>query len=250
MEKAYSGYDRTGTTYSRTRRPDPRIATFITDALSDTESVANIGAGAGSYEPAQTVVAIEPSSVMISQRPREAAEAVRGVAEQLPLGSASVDAALAVLTVHHWHDVDRGLAEMVRIARRRIAILTWDPEIFQRFWLLRDYLPAAADTDARLAVPMSRLTALPGKVSITPIPVPHDCVDGFGGAFWRRPHLYLDPTVQAGMSMLALTPPRHLDAGLSLLTDDLTSGRWASRYASLATETEFDVGYRLVVADY
>lgn len=243
-------YDRTGTTYSSTRRPDPRIAMLIADALSGTGSVANIGAGTGSYEPAQTVVAVEPSSVMIGQRPKNAAPAIRGIAERLPIATASVDAALAVLTVHHWHDLDRGLEEMVRIARRRIAILTWDHEVFKQFWLVRDYLPAAADTDARLAVPISRLAALPGRVSITPVPVPHDCVDGFGAAFWRRPHAYLDPTVQAGMSMLALTPRRQLRAGLSRLQDDVSSGRWASRYSALVSESEYDAGYRLVVARY
>ena len=244
------GYDRTGATYSQTRRADPRIAKLIADALAGTESVANIGAGSGSYEPAQTVVSVEPSSVMIAQRPPGAAPAVRSTAERLPLGTGVVDAALAVLTVHHWRDVDEGLAEMVRVARHRIVILTWDPEVFKRFWLVRDYLPAAGATDARLAVPMSGFSALPGKVSVAAVPVPHDCVDGFGAAFWRRPAAYLDRTVQAGMSLFALTPRADLEAGLSRLREDLASGSWSSRYASLAARSHFDAGYRLVVADY
>lgn len=245
-----TGYDRTGTTYSSTRRTDPRIAALIADALSGSESVANIGAGTGSYEPAQTVVAIEPSSVMISQRPQHAAPAIRATAERLPIRTAAVDAALAVLTVHHWADLDKGLAEMVRIARHRVAILTWDHEVFKRFWLVRDYLPAATDTDARLAVPIDRFAALPGDVSVTPVLVPHDCVDGFGAAFWRRPDAYLDATVQAGMSMLALTPRSQLRVGLSRLREDISSGRWASHYATLGTKSEYDAGYRLVVAQF
>ncbi|AZG46987.1 class I SAM-dependent methyltransferase [Gordonia insulae] len=243
-------YDAIGTTYSTTRRADPRIAARITEALSGTASVADVGAGAGSYEPAQTVIAVEPSSVMIAQRRHDAAPAVRAVAEMLPLRTYSVDGAIAVLTVHHWHDVDRGLAELVRIARHRIVILTWDHHVFRDFWLVRDYLPAAARTDGRLSVPINRLTSLPGRVSVTPVPIPHDCVDGFGGAFWRRPEAYLDRTVQAGMSMLALTPRSQLHEGLSRLREDIASGRWSDRYPELAARSEYDAGYRLIVAEF
>ena len=87
-------------------------------------TVANIGAGTGSYEPSNTVVAVEPSKVMIRQRSDGAAPVVRAVAEHLPLCANAVDAALAVLTVHHWSDVEAGVAEMIRVVRRRIVILT------------------------------------------------------------------------------------------------------------------------------
>ncbi|MFE3443032.1 class I SAM-dependent methyltransferase [Nocardia sp. NPDC059180] len=243
-------YDTTGKTYSRTRRPDPRIAETIWRALSAQLSVANIGAGAGAYEPAQTVVAVEPSSVMIAQRPPGAAAAVRGVAECLPVDTNAVDAALAVLTVHHWTDLERGISELVRIARRRVVILTWDHTVMREFWLLRDYLPAAAATDARLAVPLDKLTRLlPGLVEVLPVPVPADCTDGFGAAYWQRPHAYLDPEVRAGMSMLALTPPRSLAAGLQCLRSDLRTGTWRTRNHGLIDREELDTGYRLVVAD-
>lgn len=194
-------YDQTGQTYSRTRQPDPRISAVINEALLGMATVANIGAGTGSYEPANTVVAAEPSRVMIAQRPRGCAPAVRAVVEHLPIRSNAVDAALAVLTVHHWSDLDHGVAKMRRIARRRVVIFTWNHDVLRSFWLLREYLPAAARTDADLAIPIARLTSLLGDPTIIPVPVPHDCVDGFGGAYWRRPHAYLDPTVQAGMSL-------------------------------------------------
>jgi SAM-dependent methyltransferase len=125
---------------------------MINEALLGTTTIANIGAGTGSYEPSSTVVSVEPSRVMIAQRPAGSAPAVQATAEQLPIRSHAVDAALAVLTVHHWSDVDCGIAEMLRIARRRVVIFTWDHTIFRRFWLVRDYLPAAAETDAQLAV--------------------------------------------------------------------------------------------------
>jgi hypothetical protein len=153
------------------------------------------------------------------------------------------------LTVHHWSDLDHGVAEMLRIACRRVVILTWDHSVFRRFWLLREYLPAAARTDADLAVPMTKLTSLLGDPTIIPVPVPHDCVDGFGGAYWRRPHAYLDPSVQAGMSLFAMTPKPALREGLSRLRADLASGEWNRRHQDLLDSQQLDLGYRLLIAE-
>jgi SAM-dependent methyltransferase len=242
-------YDRAGRTYSLTRQPDPRIGAVIEHALHRMATVANIGAGTGSYEPSNTVVAVEPSHVMITQRRAEAALAVRAVAEHLPIGTDAVDASIALLTVHHWSDVDAGIAEMIRVARRRVVILTWDDTVFRQFWLLREYLPAAAETDARLALPITKLVSLLGTVSIQTVPVPHDCVDGFGGAYWRRPHAYLDETVRAGISMFALTPKPLLAKGLERLRVELSNGAWARRHADLLDVPQLDLGYRLVVSD-
>jgi SAM-dependent methyltransferase len=244
-------YDRTGRTYSHTRRGDPRIAAAISHALAGAASIANVGAGTGSYEPARTIVAIEPSQVMIRQRPAAAAPAVQAAAEALPLRTNAVAAVLAVLTVHHWADLAAGVAEMQRVASRRVIVLTWDHDVIRDFWLLRDYVPAAADTDARLAVPMDDLVSLlgPDRVAITPIPVPHDCADGFGGAYWRRPQAYLDDTVRQGMSLFAMTPADHVAEGLTRLRGDLASGHWRRRYAELLRRPELDLGYRLITAD-
>ncbi len=242
-------YDRIGQGYRTTRRPDPRIAAQVASALSGMASVVNVGAGAGSYEPAATVVAIEPSSVMIGQRPPGAAPCVRGVAESLPLADGTVDAALAVLTVHHWTDVGAGVAELRRVARHRIVILTWDQEILRDFWLVRDYLPAAAAVSAGHEVPIPRLVELLPGARVEPVPVPHDCTDGFGAAYWRRPEAYLDHRVRAGISMLAQADPRALADGLSALEADLGSGRWHERHRDLADIGQFDAGYRLIVSD-
>jgi SAM-dependent methyltransferase len=241
-------YDRIGQGYATTRRPDPRIAAQVASALSGMASVANIGAGAGSYEPAATVVAVEPSSVMIQQRPAEAAPAVRGVAESLPLHDSSVDAALAILTIHHWSDIEAGIAELRRVARRRIALLTWDQAVLGEFWLVRDYLPAAAAVSAGHAVPIPRLVDLLPDARVEPVPVPHDCTDGFGAAYWRRPEAYLDPGVRSGISMLAQADPRELVDGLASLADDLASGAWHERHRALSALDRLDAGYRLIVA--
>lgn len=242
-------YDNLGRTYSSTRMPDPRIAAIVSAALADCPTVVNVGAGTGSYEPVQTVVAIEPSQVMIGQRPLGSAPAIRAMAEHIPLRDNCAEAALAVLTIHHWSDLAAGIAEMRRIARRRLVFLTWDPDVIgEAFWLMSDYLPEARRADAELAVPIDQLAALLDQPVLTAVPVPHDCADGFGAAFWRRPAAYLDPTVQAGMSLLALTDPRLVAPGLARLAADLDSGRWQREYADLLDRDELDLGYRLITA--
>ncbi|GHB50917.1 methyltransferase type 11 [Streptomyces viridiviolaceus] len=243
-------YDSLGATYARTRRPDPRIAVQIHAALGDATDVINVGAGTGSYEPPQTALAIEPSRVMIDQRPPGSAPAVRAVAEQLPLRDNAADAAMALLTVHHWADLATGIGELRRVARRRIVVLTWDQRVFrERFWLVRDYLPEAAAFDDTRATPTDQLADLLGGARQEPVRVPHDCVDGFGAAYWRRPSAYLDPQVRAGISMLAQLGDDAVEHGLARLAEDLATGRWHTRHAELLTLDTIDVGYRLFVAD-
>ena len=151
-----STYDRIGRTYARTRRPDPRIARQIAEALGDARSVVNVGAGTGAYEPRdRDVVAVEPSSVMLRQRPPDAAPAVQGSAEEIPFADGAFDAALAVLTMHHWSDWRAGVDEMRRVARRRIVMLTFDPDYISRYWLVRDYLPEIAVQDEKRFPPLA-----------------------------------------------------------------------------------------------
>jgi len=188
-------YDTIGRSYADTRRPDPRIAAAIERALDGSSAVVNVGAGAGSYEPPQTRWAIEPSQTMIDQRRPGAAPAIRSTAERIPLADGEADAALAVLTIHHWSDLEAGIAEMRRVAAGRVVILTWDPVVGTSHWLSRDYLPELAAWDATRFLPIEDVAALMGGAETTVVPIPHDCTDGFMGAFWRRPEAYLDPVL-------------------------------------------------------
>jgi len=242
-------YDAIGVNYATTRRPDPRIGARLRASLGDARSVVNVGAGAGSYEPRRTVLAIEPSAVMIGQRPGGSAPVVRAMAEALPIADDAADAVMAVLTVHHWTDLEAGIAELRRVARRRVVVLTWDQREFRKFWLLNDYLPAATAFDDARAVPVERLAALLGGARVEPVPVPHDCTDGFAAAYWRRPHAYLDPTVRAGISLLAQTPEALLRPGLDRLAADLESGRWHRHHRDLLLRKDIDAGYRLLTAE-
>ncbi|MFI1868648.1 methyltransferase domain-containing protein [Streptomyces jumonjinensis] len=242
-------YDRIGATYNHTRRPDRRIAVEIHEALGDAGTVINVGAGAGSYEPPQTVLAVEPSAVMIAQRPAGSARALQASAESIPIADDSADAAMALLTVHHWTNLEAGIGELLRISRQHVVIFTWDQAVFRRFWLLDEYLPEVAEFVDAHAVPIDRLIALLGGARIETVPIPYDCTDGFGAAFWRRPEAYLDPEVRAGISMLAQTGEEVLRPGLARLSSDLSSGVWHDRHADLLDRETLDVGYRLLVAD-
>ena len=243
-------YDTIGRGYAGQRRADPRLAAAIRSALGNARSVVNVGAGGGSYEPSDlSVLAVEPSREMIRQRPIGAAPAVQAVAERLPLADGSVDAALAVLTVHHWDDRAAGLAELARVARRRVVILTWDPARGDSFWLTAEYLPEIVAFDAGRFPSLGELERALGPLDARALPVPHDCVDGFLGAYWRRPEAYLDPDVRRAMSGFIQLSPGPADAGLARLAEDLGSGRWESRFGHLRARDEADLGYRLIVSE-
>jgi SAM-dependent methyltransferase len=145
-------YETIGRSYAATRREDPRIARRIHEALGDARSVVNVGAGTGSYEPVDRyVIAVEPSDVMAEQRPPSRVPAIRASAGELPLRDRSVDAAMAVLTLHHWDDAqERGVRELRRVARDRVVILTYDASVSGRMWLMADYLPEVAALDERI----------------------------------------------------------------------------------------------------
>jgi SAM-dependent methyltransferase len=241
-------YDEIGIGYRDRRRPDPRLATAITRALNRTETVVNVGAGAGSYEPSdRSVVAVEPAMTMIRQRRAGSAPVVQASATELPFRDDGFAAALAILTVHHWPDRARGLDELARVARQRVVVVTWDPSS-SGFWLVDDYFPEVVAIDRRIFPSIEDFGRALGRVEVRPLLIPHDCVDGFLGAYWRRPHAYLDAGVRGAISTFAKAQPRELESGLGRLRRDLADGTWKRRHADLLERAEIDLGYRIVIA--
>lgn len=237
-------YDLIGVDYAQLRKPDPRIAKVIEGALGSAHTVLNVGAGTGSYEPAdRSVTAVEPSREMIRQRGPSAAKAIQASADDLPLADKSFDASMAILTIHHWPDKAAGLREMRRVTRGPIVLLTFDPA--HRPWLT-DYLPELAALDEANMPAMTDYARWLGHVQITTVPVPYDCTDGFLYAYWRRPGAYLDARIRSGSSSFWAMGN---DEGLAKLKSDLETGAWERRYAGLLALDEYDAGYRLIVAD-
>ena len=239
-------YDTIGTTYTVTRRTEPRIAAQVWAARGDAQTVLNVGAGTGSYEPSgRDVTAVEPSAVMRAQRPVGAAPCVDAVAESLPFEDQSFDAAMAVATIDHWQDPIAGLREMRRVARR-VVVFTKDFSDPDRFWLNRDYLPEYSDLQAGRPSLTELARAIGARME--PVLIPWDCADGFYEAYWRRPAAYLDEHVRRGMSIWARVGPDAEQRAVHNLRDDLASGRWAERNRDLFGLEAAELGLRLLVA--
>src|SRR5262245_3667624 len=237
-------YDTIGADYSSLRRADPRIAKAIHAHLEGAASVLNVGAGAGSYEPTHLkVTAVEPSAAMIRQRPEGDAQVVQAVAEELPFGDEFFHASMAILTVHHWSDIRKGLREMRRVTRGKIIILTFDP-LASNFWLL-DYLPELGTLDQQQMPRIVDFEAvLEGVIRIT-VTILSVCTDGMLCVYWLRPAAYLDPKVRRSMS--SFWKIGDVTESLRRLEDDLQSGEWERKYSHLLDRESFDFGYHLLV---
>jgi hypothetical protein len=239
-------YDRIGIGYNQVRRPDPRLAALIAEALGGARSVVNVGAGAGSYEPDSAhVVAVEPSEVMLAQHP--GSTRIQASAERLPFPTGAFDAAMAVMTVHHWADVRAGLAELRRVSRRQL-VFTWDKDHDRELWIVSEYVPEIRELEHARHPSMAQITEALGGGHIVEFPIPHDFVDGYQPAFWRRPEAYLDARVRSASSTFATLPDRVVEPAIRRLEADLASGAWTRRHRDLLHRTAVDYGYRLVVS--
>lgn len=238
-------YDVIGSNYADLRKPDPRIGAQIHAALGDARTVLNVGAGTGAYEPLdREVIAVEPSLEMIKKRSAGSAEVIQASAEALPFADKSFDATMAILTVHHWSDKAAAMRELRRVTRRRIVIVTYDPSC--RPWLT-SYLPELAALDERQMPALGEYEGWLGRVTTSPLLIPHDCSDGFLYAYWRRPEAYLDASIRSGSSSFWMVG--DVDRGIGELDRDLRSGEWARRYAALLDLEAYDAGYRIVTAE-
>ena len=245
-------YDRIGRSYVTTRGTDTRIARAIWSALGDARTILNVGAGTGNYEPPdREVVALEPSPVMIAQRPAGAAPVVQGRAEALPFADGSFDAVMAVLSDHHWGDRARGFEELRRVARDRVVLFNANPEEASLFWMTTEYLPEFLE----LIAPRYRergaweeeLRAGLGTIDVIAVPVPHDCTDGFYGAYWRRPEAFLDSGVRSGISVFAQLSSGAVHRAINALGRDVEIGRWQERHGELLRMDQLHLGYYVVV---
>jgi SAM-dependent methyltransferase len=242
-------YEEHGRTYAAHRRPDPRFAARICAALGDARTVVNVGAGAGSYEPSdRCVLAVEPSATMRAQRPVGAAPALDARAEALPFDDDSFDAAMACVTVHHWNPLATGLAELRRVARGPVVVLTFDLAHLPPWQL--DHLGPGLKVEGKRFPEMEDLARiLGGRTRVEHLPTPADCVDGFFEAFWNRPEALLDPAVRGAQSMWSLLDEGQEARIVARLAADLASGAWDAEHGHLRGLDVFDGSVRLVVSE-
>ncbi len=242
-------YECAGAQYARRRRPDPRIQARVHEALGAARTVINVGAGAGSYEPVDRhVVAVEPSASMRAQRPAALAPAIDGVAESLPFDDSSFDAAMAMISVHQWEDHERGLAEMCRVSRDVVVLLTFDGNALERLWL-GEYVPELFDAERRRYPAIDEICSLLGRrTNVHEVPIPIDCTDGFTEAFYARPEQFLDPDVRRAQSAWGFIERAAEARGVERLRADIAGGRWDQRHGALRGRAEFVGALRLIVA--
>jgi SAM-dependent methyltransferase len=243
-------YDRIGAGYARTRREDPGLRARISGALGNARSVVNVGAGAGSYEPTdRQVIAIEPSEVMAKQRPPHKTPAIRASADALPLHDASVDAAMAILSLHHWDGIqERGVGELRRVARGPVVIITFDAEVSGAMWLMRDYVPEIAELDRRIFPSPDRIASWLGGASIEVLPIARDTPDWSLGSFWAHPARVLDADARAATSGFSRMNEAVARRVVKNLERDLASGAWDAKNSGIRSLNEYDAGLRLVVS--
>ena len=239
-------YDVIGKNYSVSRCTDPVIAKQLHAELNGATRIVNIGAGTGSYEPENIeLVAVEPSSVMISQRKVGSHRVEQAFAEKLPFENSSFSHAMTVLSMHHWQNRARAFQEINRVATEKFVAITWDPKS-EPFWLTRDYFPEIYEMDKRIFPDVDEFNEYFDEVTIRPLQIPSDCKDGFLPAFWKRPEAYLSNTVRQAISPFSKL--QNLSEGLQKLEDDLASGLWARNNHALVGSSYLDVGYRLISA--
>ncbi len=244
-------YDARLAGYGPMRRADARILRRVAKAVGGAASVLNIGAGTGGYEPPdRRVVTIEASEAVIKRRAKTSAPVVKGEVERLPFKDRSFAASMSILTVQHFGDPVAGLREMARVSSRRAVVFTLDPEVFGGFWLYRYFSDAAFLESMRYPKISAITAALGGDVRVETVPIPHDCRDGFIGAYWRRPSLYLEQRIRRTIATLQEIGDDNLLDGLRRLSEDLASGAWESVNGWLLQREEIDLGYRLIVAEY
>jgi len=241
-------YDEIGLNYSIGRKSDAYIAAQINSELQGSDSILNIGAGSGSYEPKSVnLTAVEPSNAMIRQRIPGSHPVCKAKAEYLPFADKSFSHTMTILSMHHWSDRKQALTEISRVTEKRFIAVSWDPGD-NLFWLTRDYFPEIYEIDRQIFPQIDEFYESFEKVTVKTLPIPADCRDGFMAAYWRKPHAYLDKQVREGISTFHKIS--NIDDGLYKLEKDLKSGIWQQKYADLLKLKFIDVGYKIIVVDF
>lgn len=250
IENPAFNYDKLGQKYSGHRQTEPKIAEYVNRALGNAKTVFNVGAGAGSYEPTDRyVVAVEPSVVMRQQRlANNKIPAINAKGDNLPFDDNSFDATMAMLTIHHWPDMDKGLKELRRVTKGQVIIMTFDPNALDKFWNV-NYFPELITVEkARYPTIEFIKNSLGGNCEVVEVPIPLNCVDGFQEAFYGRPEAFLEKEVRLSQSAWGFLSEEVENRIVKTLEDDLKSGEWDKKYGHYRTQPFFTCALRLIIS--
>ena len=250
IDKPGFDYEQRGVQYSGHRNTDPRIAAYIEKALGSSLTVLNVGAGSGSYESSdREVISVEPSAAMRMQRKRLGRKpAIIATADSLPFDDKAFDASMALLTIHHWPDLEKGLNEMRRVTKNQIVVMTYDPDSLDKFWNV-NYFPELIEVEKARYPKLTTLTIMfDGKSEVISIPIPLDCLDGFQEAYYGRPEEFLKAEVRRAQSAWGFLTKDLEEEYVNALAADLESGQWDKKYGHLRTTPEFLGALKLIVS--
>lgn len=168
-------------------------------------------------------------------------------AEHLPFDDGAFDAVMATVTVHQWSDPVRGLAELRRVARGPVVVLTFDGDVLDRLWLA-EYAPELIAAERRRYPPIAEIaTAIGSSAEVVEVPISIDCADGFTEAYYARPEMFLNPQVRAAQSAWGFVDDAATTRAVDRLRADLNSGAWDTCHGHLRTQPQFIGALRLIV---
>jgi ubiquinone/menaquinone biosynthesis C-methylase UbiE len=253
-------YDFIGESYNDNRTADKRILKTIVDLINlpAGKLIVDIGAGTGNYANAlanlgYSVFAIEPSEIMRKQAvPNGNITWISGLAETIPLQDASVDGVVIILAIHHFSDIRTVAKEVARVCPTGpLVMLTMDPRQSEKFWF-NDYFPEIEQHVIKSFPPLNEVINIFSGVKhwstqVTKFPLPHDLADKNMCSGWNRPEIYLDPLMRQNTSGFALASPSVVHRGITLLENDLQSGKWDNVNGHLRKQESFDAGFRFLL---
>ncbi|WP_028974837.1 class I SAM-dependent methyltransferase [Spirochaeta cellobiosiphila] len=253
FDKPAYDYDSNKPDYTNIRKPDPNIAKALLASLGEVNTLVNIGAGSGAYEPTtMDVTAVEPSQSMRETRLAKGLHAaIEATADKLPFDDNSFDAAMASLTIHHWPDLKAGLEEIKRVTKKRLVILTFDPDRLDSYWS-KEYFPEVLAVEGRRYPKLKAIQSCLPKDTFQCqyVDVPRDCEDGFQEAFYARPEAFLESEVRKAQSAWGFIDTETETRLIDRLKKDLNSGEWDKKYGYYRNQPTLQCGLCIVTIDF
>lgn len=235
-------YDRIGKSYDTTRCADPYLTARLLELIQPEAhgKYLDIGCGTGNYTAALSthglrVVGVEPSGTMLQTAKLRHAEMdwIAGSAEGIPFPPDTFHGAIATLTIHHWHALEKGFSEISRVlkCKGRFVIFTSSPTQMKGYWL-NHYFPTMLTASIAQMPSLEAIGSAGEKsglriVETQKYDVADDLQDGFLYIGKNKPEMYFEARIRNGISSFSsLANQEEVTSGLLRLKSDMQSGRF------------------------